>query len=113
MKTSTQLNKKFKQKWLTALRSGKYEQGESELKTKGTQEYCCLGVACKIAGLRPSDISGRTMPSTLSPKLQSKLPPFFRSETVDRDHEGLATLADMNDNGSTFEEIADYIERNL
>lgn len=34
--------------WLEALRSGKYEQGNSVLRT-GDDKYCCLGVLCDIA----------------------------------------------------------------
>lgn len=41
------MNKEVKAKWLKALRSGKYKQGDSYLRRKdGT--YCCLGVLCDI-----------------------------------------------------------------
>jgi hypothetical protein len=33
--------------WIAALRSGEYEQCQSELQTGGS--YCCLGVACRVA----------------------------------------------------------------
>lgn len=113
LKTSTELNQKFKRKWITALRSGDYEQGEGYLKTGGEQQYCCLGVACKIAGIRACDISNKSLPSELSQTLQAKLPPFFRTDDDNDHHEMITTLAEMNDDGSTFEEIADYIEENL
>ena len=37
--------------WATALRSGKYEQGEGRLTTIRDlkEKDCCLGVACKVA----------------------------------------------------------------
>lgn len=35
------------QAWVTALRSGKYEQGIGQLKTNDGK-YCCLGVACEV-----------------------------------------------------------------
>ena len=38
-----------RQKWVTALRSGKYEQVEGMLHSKNG--FCCLGVACDISGL--------------------------------------------------------------
>lgn len=113
LKTSNTLNQKFKRKWITALRSGDYEQGESVLKVPKNQQYCCLGVACVVAGVRSCDISDKGLPSQLSAKLQAKLPPFFRSNEEDGDHEGLVALADMNDSGKTFAEIADYIEDNF
>jgi|SRR5688500_13133770 len=33
--------------WVTALRSGVYEQGKESLRKGG--KYCCLGVACEVA----------------------------------------------------------------
>lgn len=48
------LPKKFKTDWIKALRSGNYKQGsgalasEHEYTTKTS--YCCLGVACDVAG---------------------------------------------------------------
>lgn len=41
-----------KEKWLAALRSGKYRQGTGYLKYQvndGTIRHCCLGVLCEIA----------------------------------------------------------------
>lgn len=35
------------QKWIAALRSGKYKQTKGALQTR--QGYCCLGVACKVS----------------------------------------------------------------
>lgn len=47
--TYPKLPVKFKDKWLKALRSGKYEQGSGKLCKNG--KYCCVGVAGKIQGL--------------------------------------------------------------
>lgn len=42
------MNPKVKQKWMKALRSGKYSQAKNVLKsTKGG--FCCLGVLCDLA----------------------------------------------------------------
>lgn len=38
----------IKQKWLEALRSGKYKQGTGKL-ASFENRYCCLGVLCEIA----------------------------------------------------------------
>jgi hypothetical protein len=38
----------LKAKWLAALRSGKYQQGEGALNKDG--KFCCLGVLCDVAG---------------------------------------------------------------
>ena len=38
------------QKWVDALRSGEYTQGQSCLRktVEGVSTFCCLGVACDI-----------------------------------------------------------------
>lgn len=43
------LNPTRKQQWLTALRSGLYQQTDRRL-TDGCGGYCCYGVACEISG---------------------------------------------------------------
>ena len=45
------MNKKIKQAWLAALRSGEYEQGQGRLRVAGESgelQYCCLGVLCEL-----------------------------------------------------------------
>lgn len=44
------MNQEVKRKWVEALRSGKYEQGVFNLKSKikSKTQYCCLGVLCDI-----------------------------------------------------------------
>lgn len=37
----------LKQRWVDALRSGDYQQGQSYLANNGS--YCCLGVLCEVA----------------------------------------------------------------
>lgn len=59
------LPKAFKNKWIKALRSGDYKQGEDLLKAqqytedgikiKGEYKYCCLGVAGDICGASVGD----------------------------------------------------------
>lgn len=40
----------IKAKWLTALRSGDYQQGKGYLRRQvdGSDQYCCLGVLCDL-----------------------------------------------------------------
>ena len=44
------MNKELKEKWLTALRSGEYAQGNGALRKPGDAKdsFCCLGVLCDI-----------------------------------------------------------------
>lgn len=106
---AVKLNQKFKRKWINALRSGKYERGTGFLKKPNTKKYCCIGVACKIAGIPVRALKDSGMPKELSPIQQAKLPPFFR----DKSNERLQILANLNDTGHSFEKIADYIEKYL
>lgn len=41
------MNKEVKEKWVTALTSGEYEQGVGQLKTPDNK-YCCLGVLTEL-----------------------------------------------------------------
>jgi hypothetical protein len=45
------MNPDIKAEWLAALRSGKYTQGRSRLRTQfdNTESFCCLGVLCDVA----------------------------------------------------------------
>lgn len=47
------INKENMRLWVAALRSGKFQQGQSALKRQypgdRVPRYCCLGVACEIA----------------------------------------------------------------
>lgn len=40
------MNQEIKAKWLDALRSGEYKQGDSRLRVGDT--FCCLGVLCDL-----------------------------------------------------------------
>ena len=98
------LTPEFKEKWVKALRSGKYSQGESYLMSPivdGDDLYCCLGVACDIQGIElgcneqyPAD--DYDVPNML--KAKSDVAEF---------------LADKNDNAWNFNHIADWIEEYL
>lgn len=105
--TETKLPKAFKRKWIAALRSGKYEKGKYNLFDRRSNSYCCLGVACRVAGQKKITDDG-------SIPVQNRLVPRLL-----RGVEGVPnTLAAMNDgsfnsNPKSFEEIADWIEENL
>lgn len=97
------MDKELKEKWMKALRSGRYEQGSSYLYADGT--YCCLGVLCLIQGAKKSDIEYVHMP------VQADIVLGFPGPMEEQ-------LARMNDGRGperkhTFAEIADYIEANL
>lgn len=42
------MNEDVKKKWVKALRSGEYKQGQFQLRPS-TENFCCLGVLCDLA----------------------------------------------------------------
>lgn len=109
----------MKQMWIEALRSGDYEQGESYLKDPEGR-YCCLGV---LADKTCWEIWNETEKSTsFEPHtgivIKEHDRDIFWGETLDQDRFNLsfglqARLAEMNDSGKMFNEIADYLEQKL
>lgn len=101
----------LKQKWIDALRSGKYKQGKSYLKTKDGK-YCCLGVLCEIVGV-PHTPDGRGFKFYFEDANRSSdaLPhPGFCGLKPEAQND----LTFMNDEeNKSFNEIADWIEANL
>jgi hypothetical protein len=90
-------------KWVEALRSGKYKQGKHQLVFDGS--YCCLGVLCEISGLEWPGNSA-LLPQNVQDwagldSYNGKYVSFGIQRFLSRD----------NDSGSTFEEIANTIEK--
>ena len=101
------MNKEWKQKWVEALRSGKYEQGQGTLKSNN--KYCCLGVLYDISE-EPWNDGGFN--SYTKENTSGHLGRGF-SASVGLNFSQQYKLSSMNDNGKTFSEIADYIEKEL
>lgn len=94
------------------LRSGKYKQGSGQLVVPGDSGlfYCCLGIACKVLKYKTEEIQqefhlglGDSAKNTfLSEEVATRF-----GFSVDQQKE----LAEMNDEGESFEQIADEIVR--
>jgi len=116
--------------WVKALRSGDYEQGQEALCKGGS--FCCLGVLCEILELPKVDHMGATYYNFPRPEgalsavgmQQSVIPRIWQPiiledlnlQQVVEDEVGdklsLHTrLICMNDEGRSFNEIADFIEK--
>ncbi len=116
-KKKIKLPRDFRNKWLEMLTSGKYKQTMSVL-TNGT-EYCCLGVAGRAVGIRRCDLEKTGLPSNLADKHAKKYPEALVKTELDHedypafiDTDFTNQLANMNDRGSTFIQIAAYIKKN-
>lgn len=99
-------------KWIEALRSGKYKQGKGFLKYKNT--YCCLGVACEIfkdeLALEEIGVSVKSFDknsSTCPEKVIKHLDLYSKTGCKNN---FLTTLTTLNDNGMSFQEIANELE---
>jgi hypothetical protein len=114
----------LKQKWVEALRSGKYEQGRLVLKnTEG--HMCCLGVLLDIEAPAGWSACATEIPGEVGHYGHQDgnfCGDFLHLKTRERhgltseldDGESIAhRLAHMNDNGRSFAEIADWIEREI
>lgn len=115
---------KLARKWIKALRSGKYEQGNGHLLNKG--KYCCLGVLCEISkdkfglevredGLgfsRGKNVYREYLPRVVKDFLN--LGKFIPERSLDIQQ----YLANMNDGSfgiskEDFNGIAEWLEQNL
>jgi hypothetical protein len=113
------MNPNVKTKWVEALRSGEYTQGRNLLHYM--DDFCCLGVLCELAvkdgvqmsvsgnrGVNSYDNNASSLPDAVKDwaGLSSNLP-LAKIEGVNY------TLHYMNDDGNSFAEIADIIEKGL
>lgn len=118
----------LKDRWLEALRSGKYTQGKAALCRNG--QFCCLGVLADIEGalVEPPngkydtgqrvvlDEGGSPWSGFLPSSLQDRW--GLDARTVDPIDPLVTTtahyaVADLNDRDHSFVEIADWIEANV
>lgn len=117
------MDAELKAKWLEALRSGKYKQGNGVLRTDDNC-FCCLGVLADI--VNPSGWGREGKYNTWTPPGSVEygtayLPYKFEDEIGLNGHSvNLSVMNDgiMADEGfeqapKSFNEIADYIEKKL
>lgn len=108
------MKKLYKEKWLEALRSGKYEQGQRCLKTNDNR-FCCLGVLCDVVR-KTHKKKGFTWKNNKflgdSMGLSHEVGDLIGYYTGNYVAQGI--LMDMNDrHDKSFKQIADYIEKNV
>lgn len=102
----------LKEQWVAALRSGEYKQGPGWLR-RG-DKFCCLGVLCDLVA--PEDwtlTGGDEWVGTFVNGGETQTLPEPILNKADLDGFDTRQLVQMNDDGSSFRHIADYIEREL
>jgi len=126
------MNKKVKKKWIRALRSGQYDQVQGTLCAETASDktgFCCLGVLCNIhaeerktlywaedAGARGRKFVRKNGKVQIMQARelsylgsQDDLPSSVRNWAgLTKDQESV--LVDMNDSGSSFDKIAEFID---
>ena len=106
------MNADIKRQWIAALRSGEYQQTRGRLRNNGG--YCCMGVLCDLHAKESGGLWTGSQEDGWAYRFEGVVLP-----SVVADWAGIAGLNPMvdgaalgyrNDNGGTFDEIADLIE---
>ena len=127
------MDSNLKQKWVRALRSGKYTQATGALRTD--DGFCCLGVLCDVYDSDKWIATGETINDEVFEnwhyKTVNEFGNQYAGEVLPHDvmefcdmgtaspeifiphGQNYKTLASINDDGATFTEIADLIETHL
>ena len=105
------LRPEIKKRWVDALRSGQYKQGQNRLKSG--DRFCCLGVLCDLSRI---DL-GENWDNEDNFNFKSgELPQNVMEWAGLSDARGLysftsPSLTELNDTGVSFVEIAGIIEK--
>lgn len=125
------MDPQIKAQWLAALRSGEYRQGKRVLHNVDENTFCCLGVLCDLAvragvvsegrhkyNLRvAADIEVYGSDGDCRSQGGVTLPDEVQEWAgLDSDNPWVGdsgVLAELNDMGRSFEELANLIDRDL
>ena len=113
------MKERIAKKWAAALRSGDYKQTSGILANHNRTEHCCLGVLCELAiedgvrlqVLRPDGASYTSFDgedSHLPDRVDDWADLYSVAPVTPR--QSIVGLIHMNDEGRSFEDIADAIE---
>lgn len=103
-------------KWIKELRSGNYKQTTCQLRDVHgkSKSFCCLGVLCDIAAKDGGPKWDDNDMSDIAINSTDETPPFIMINYLGLTDKMINILIEMNDDdGATFDEIADEIEFNI
>jgi len=123
--TYDKMDPEVKKNWIAALRSGEFLQANGYLKALEKRQrklhHCCLGVLAEICQA-PEFVKYEVIPSNETENVKElwkmgeggsgALSDEFMA-SIKLETEAADELASMNDNGTSFKGIANWIERNL
>lgn len=103
------MRKELKDKWTAALRSGEYKQAKDILKTNSGN--CCLGVLCELTNV-PHVLNGDVyMFEFPDGSRKCGMPSQRWMNDIGLNVINAGSLAEANDHGKTFNQIADMIDQ--
>ncbi len=106
------MKKKVARQWVAAIRSGQYRQGTGRLRTGN--KFCCLGVLCNLHAKAHPDIAA-TQTDKREYLGRDKILPLevtvWAGMCSNYGTLGNVSLANLNDDGYSFDDIADLIEK--
>lgn len=107
------MKKTLRQKWINALRSGKYKQASFALHDE--RGYCCLGVLASVTGCKwyRDGETGHLSPFVGDKSMRHRQGDYLKTDFCGLHLRTQKKLAIMNDEHKTFREIADYIEKRI
>ena len=105
------INTDLAKKWVAALRSGNYVQGQNRLRNS-EGKYCCLGVLCEVAGITRIDSGSYKFPRSNYMWHAAAEDSWWNKQFGTALNQN--RLWQLNDTDEkSFAEIADYIEQEL
>ncbi len=109
------MNPSIKQAWTKALRSGDYQQGKENLCSNG--QFCCLGVLTDLYIKETNQQWHHDVGGCYSFETEGGILPFSVQLWAGIDgpnpYVGGNHVTTWNDDGASFEELADLIEAHL
>ena len=114
------MDTKIKADWIAALRSGDYIKGRGQLRetdlSTGATSFCCLGVLCNLHAIAHPKIAAAQSVNDAYMQRSDYLPTSVEiwadlSGTDGAYRTSTDSLANDNDAGKSFEQIAGIIER--
>lgn len=113
------MNPEVKNLWIEALRSGEYRQGVGALRNKH-DEFCCLGVLCNLHAQAHPEVAAQENNPGMYMNCYGKLPHAVATwsgvdewGTIHKLDDDDIELVALNDDGASFDDIADIIEEHL
>lgn len=100
-----------RERWIKALESGRYRQTRGQLREVNwkTASYCCLGVLCNLEKEKGQKWDGSEFLAGVPLDGYVNYPPDSILKKLNVSDDLSNTLADMNDSGKTFKDIAAFL----